>query len=996
MRRIAVILLLFLCGALTAQERFVNYSAADGLSSNTVYAIVQDLDGVLWVGTRNGLNRFDGAQFSAWQQELPAARVTSLAVDGANRLWIGTTAGLCVKDGSHFIPGPKGHIRAIRVASDGAVWVATLDGRLLKLALQDTEIGIESTLPYSIVNFEGDYPYQQIYEDSKGVLWLGGRIVHCQYVEDGAVHFRFDPHCSMGSYAEADGKLYSFEDYNSALCIIAEGEELKKVGKLPLGHVLLFTDSKGRLWAAGSYGLGLVDTARPEASLVYRHAANDPETLASSELYCIFEDRQGNIWTGGDNGLSVLCPALLPIKNILPSKRVTALMQGHDGCLWAGTADSGAYAIDPKDGTMRQYDYRPAGRANEGHVSCLYEDSGGAVYIGLWAGCGFNIVEGGKVRRGAITGTAPQAQLTVFEGNLFHANWIADFLEDGSGRFWVATWEGVGINEWDRKTGKTLPARWLSPFKYPTPEVDSSIYLSSRLASRLIEDAAGNLAYGTTEAGLNLIDRNTGLVQKYLPNPADSLSIPDKCVTDLCLAPDGKLWVATPAGLWTPSGERLLEGKPVQSVQADGRGRLWAGTEEGLYFIGPDGNIGLVKKGLGFPADIYTERASCLLADGSLAFGGPAGAVIFHPDSLLAAAGPKVLLSECTLDGEKLEFAFSSANLPLASALKYRYRLDGADDAWVEARYPHLQARYQGLSPGKYTLRIECSDLFGRWTGDALTRSIQVKAPLLLRWPFLLLYLFLAVAAVRLALYLHERKLRRDNARLEKAVQEKTARIQEELDTRNRFFSLISHDLRGPVSGVQLLSEELVGKADQMQKDKLRFSLEKLRDAASGASSLLENLLLWSLTQKNLLEPVLREENAKEIVDEAIATVKEKAAAKGVCFEVDAPGTVLTDRNMLTTCLRNLLENAVRYSPEGGIISVRCEKQGITVLDKGPGMDPEFLETLARPGRLGLVICKDLLGKMGYSLHARNPQGGGCEMTIKMNGYAQETEHSAR
>jgi ligand-binding sensor domain-containing protein len=155
-----------------------------------------------------------------------------------------------------------------------------------------------------------------------------------------------------------------------------------------------------------------VDTDHPELSEVFRHEADNPSSLSSGELYCIFEDRQGNIWVGGDNGLSVLSPALQQVR-LVSTAQVSALMEDHNGRLWIGTADE--------------------------RVSSLYEDSSGRVYKGLWNNTGWEVWEDGKmVHKDRLSGPLPEEQTEA--RYLDGANWISDFLEDSQGRFWVVTW----------------------------------------------------------------------------------------------------------------------------------------------------------------------------------------------------------------------------------------------------------------------------------------------------------------------------------------------------------------------------------------------------------------------------------------------------------------------------------------------------------------------------------------------------------------------------
>lgn len=949
MRRFLLILMLMaaawdvrsepgMTGAEPRTPRFVNYGAAEGLPSSAVYAIAQDADGALWVGTRGGLSRFDGVRF---ETVIPDKRVTSLAVDQKNRVWVGSTTGMEIlrfaqnnKPQNDTPPvrqeGPKGNIRALLCDSDGFVWATVGDSLLIKFSYHPSEgIREEERTAYNKRWHEGDYPYFQIYEDSRGTLWLGGRLVRTQFIEDRShpqSQFRFNEHHCTGSYAEVNGTLYAFGDGDNSLNTFAEARPLSH-GRVPIAHARLLVDHKGRLWAAGSYGLGLVNLERPEETVVYRHEADNPAAIASAELYCIFEDRQGNIWVGGDNGLSVLSQALQQVEVLnLPSKQITALLQASDGRLWVGTADDGAYA----DGI--HVDYRPAGRPNEGHVSCLYEDSEGSVYIGLYAGCGFNVWKNGRVSRGALSGPLPGQQDVVAWEDRSNYNWITDFLEASDGRFYVVTWEGVGINEWDRRSGKTLPAEWLSPFPYPLPHLDSAIYLSSRLGSRLIEDAEGNLIYGTTEAGLNIIDHHTREVTKYYKGNS---SIPDDCVTDLCITPDGTLWAATHAGLWSAGRQTLLPGKMVQSVLSDARGRLWAGTEDGLWFVDTDGSVGVARKALGFPSDIYGERTACKLSDGRLAFGGPEGAAIFHPDSLLSLK--------------------ASNHLLLGSLVQHRYRLNGGE--WAPGHFTGLPDH---IRSGRYILEEQSSDIFGRWErGETAVRTLRVPWPLWLRWPILLLYGLVLAAAIWTLLRLRERRL-----------------LEKELDMRNRLFSIISHDLRNPIQGNRLLTHQLLEQVDKLSREQMKGGLEALAYSVDNSSALLENLLLWSLNQKGMLEPVIREENLLALATEAIQSVRENEI---IALEIPQNLTVRTDRNMLLTSLRNLLDNAVKASPEGGKVLLHACGNRISILDQGPGMQ----EATAEWGHgLGLVITRELLEKMGASMHAENRPEGGLQITI--------------
>ena len=199
---------------------------------------------------------------------------------------------------------------------------------------------------------------------------------------------------------------------------------------------------------------------------------------------------------------------------------------------------------------------------------------------------------------------------------------------------------------------------------------------------------------------------------------------------------------------------------------------------------------------------------------------------------------------------------------------------------------------------------------------------------------------------------------------------------------RNLFYAIISHDLKGPVSDIRQLSDALASNYEGIPDKDLKQALSEIQRAASGTSDLLDNLLMWSLNQKQNLRPQMREERLGDIVKAAVSNVNGKSVRIQVEGEVDT--TVSTDRNMLTTCLRNLLRNAIRFSPEGGTIIIDVAQKSIDIRDQGPGMDAEILATLSKPGHLGLVITRELLEKMGGRLCGRNLPQGGCEMTIEL------------
>ena len=392
-----------------------------------------------------------------------------------------------------------------------------------------------------------------------------------------------------------------------------------------------------------------------------------------------------------------------------------------------------------------------------------------------------------------------------------------------------------------------------------------------------------------------------------------------------------------------------------------------------------------------FGKDSQAERLSC---------GGFRHKVLIYKDILKGidtfggemrrfAVIPLLLLS-CSLWAQEPRFVnYSSADgLPSNTVYAITQDADGVQfKSWKEYGMVNALAvdhggdwnegRFIGLTdnirPGRYSLEEQSSDIFGRWNqGESVLHLLRVPPPIWLRWPFLLGYLLLLSAIVYTVMKLRERRL-----------------LVKELDMRNRLFFIISHDIRGPVSGNYILSRELLEKVDGLSRVQLKEALAELSASAENASSLLENILLWSLSQKGMLKPVMREVNLLGVAKEAVGSVRGQDV-----ITVDIPENLIvrTDRNMLLTILRNLLDNAVKASQHsdipGASVILRSEAtkdllhaRRIVIIDNGPGLREEAPEW---GHGLGLVIARELLDKLSAGMEMKNRPEGGLQITIDL------------
>ena len=289
-------------------------------------------------------------------------------------------------------------------------------------------------------------------------------------------------------------------------------------------------------------------------------------------------------------------------------------------------------------------------------------------------------------------------------------------------------------------------------------------------------------------------------------------------------------------------------------------------------------------------------------------------------------------------------------------------------------------------------VEIQCTDALGRWTGQWRMPFIS-RAPLLLTWPFILLYLLLLSGGIALTIRLRERKLRREKAELEQAVTHKTEELRD-------FFSIVAHDVKGPVVGLKTLSETLSANIGTLDRASVRIAVEQMAKSSERTAEMLDSILLWALSQKGMINPEKKKYKLRDLVNEAIGSEESQSAAKGLKIVTQIPDCeIITDRNLILTVLRNLLTNAIKFTRENGSVRVESDGKVFSVCDSGVGMSEEATRKLFRldskistPGTsgekgsgLGLILCKELLDRLGETITVESTLGKGSKFTISLN-----------
>ncbi|VBB45174.1 conserved exported hypothetical protein [uncultured Paludibacter sp.] len=742
-------------------------------------------------------------------------------------------------------------------------------------------------------------------------------------------------------------------------------------------------------------------------------------TFKGIDKYNYLHKIGNTIWIGANNGIWIFntnnstCRQLEKshFKDNIQLSEVVKIIEEKNGNIWVGCKEGLIKIFQGKE--RERYYFNEKGILGS-TITDIFIDSRNQLWVGT--------------NNGLVMIKLKNKQLVFFTANsknkyaLIH-NHIKAIGEDFENNIWISTEKG--FCKYETKNGRFIDLS--------EPDDDC---ISSRLGSCLIQDKKGNLWYGTTDKGLNRIDAVTEKITHYSYHEWDGTGISSNNIACLHQDKKGRIWIGTDRGLnfFDESKNKFIHfttenGLPdnnIMSIQEDGSGNLWISTIKGLCCFNFDTKTSHNFYRTNGLADDEFSAASCVLKNGNLAFGGYNGFLVFNPDSLSKKrnAFSTVLydfkvndslrftnvenLQKITLKFADNSFTvnFTSSDYAYAKALKYRYKLKGFDKDWIYSDASVRKAKYTNLRWGNYTFFAESSNPFGEFNGKPTEIFIRVKTPWFVSWWFVLLCLGAMIFAVYIIIRRRERKLQTENLRLETTVKQRTAELQETnskltesesnlqkaLDTKDKFFSIISHDLRNPSRSMSQMADLLYQNFEKLDKTQAADFLRMLSETAKNNNQLIEKLLFWAISQQQDFpaKPIVFE--VCEMIQSAIEQVKSDAELKKINIKSIAckPMNVFADRNMMETVLRNLLSNALKYSFEKGEIIISTEEKTdeveISVTDFGIGMEQSELDKLFKIENklrkdgtngekgtgLGLILCAEFVWKNNGKIFAES------------------------
>jgi len=773
--------------------RFTHFSTEQGLSEGRVDHMLQDRRGFLWIGTLNGLSRYDGYRVKTYKPEpnnpnsLGGLRVFALLEDRSGILWIGVDQELdrfdpATETFTHFRADPdnpntpSGYLEHMTQDRDGILWLATRNGldRLDPASGRFTHYRNDPNDPHSLTSNDVRF----VREDRQGTLWIATGAGVDAFDRLTRRVLRYYPNSQQppldriledrsgmlwlsatrgGGLASLDRKTGLFTRY-----IWFEGWPGTPGVR---GCAAIQEDQRGMLWLATKPD-GLVRFDRTRRLFTrYRNNPADPTSLNNDDALSLLEDREGGIWVGANGGgvnrfSSEFSPFTVYRKefgnpNSLDEDNVVSVFEDSRGILWIGTT-SQLNRLDRKTGRYTFYQHDPAnsGSIATGVVRATVEDRAGYLWFGTWGG--------GLNRFDRRTGRFKAYRHNPADAERLGDDYVLSLLIDHEGSLWAGTDDG--LNRLDARTGR---------FSHFGPKSGSP---ESRWYPVLAEGADGSIWMGTYTQGLRRLDVRTGEIVAYKYDPKVSGSLSNNQVHALSVDHTGTLWVGTQNGLdrfdrdagkFTTFGERDgLPNNAVEGILEDAAGNLWLSTSSGLSKFDPrtrtfknyfadDGLAGNEFNDF----SVYFKSPS-----GEMFFGGVNGVTAFYPEKVVDRPFvPPLVLTDFRLfnnavpvggrsplrksitftDSVTLSHAqnilaleFSALSFASPARTRYRYRLEGLETHWNEATASQRVVTYTTLPAGKYHFRVQAKVNRGEWSEPGLALEIRVLPAWWNTWQF--------------------------------------------------------------------------------------------------------------------------------------------------------------------------------------------------------------------------------------------------------------------
>lgn len=978
---------------------FKNITSEDGLSQGTVETIIQDDQGYIWLGTNDGLCRYNGYEFKIYKHDeelensITNNYIVDIKQDNSGNIWVGTANGLSKIDTktdlitnynmndeekslSHY------NIGDILITKSGDVLVGTSDGLNIYNEKKDEF--------YRIFNKDSDLSSQfirSLAEDENQNIWVA--------TNNGIDKIDIKNNKNIISFKTGDGKFDISEndiyvvryDPKGYIWAGALKEGLNRIDintnevkqyknddrdekSLPGNHVKdILRDSSGNLWVGTDNGLAKYNE-QTENFATYKNKIYDKTSLVNDEVFSIQEDESGLIWVGTYAGISMFDPNTNiehykkdPFdENSISDNPIHGIYEDKDGLLWVGTNSKGVNVINRKN-----YNVKHLNKTSKDYP--ISDDN-----INDIVGIDNKIFIATKNGLNEVDKDFKTINIYNTEDGICNNN-ITALFADSKKNVWIGTANGISVL--NTNTNEIIDIT----------DILTNHNIEDQYIKVIYEDSKGNYWVGCfIDGGLVKIDPNKRTIENYRNKKEDKTSISSNNIRSIVEDKNGNLYIGTSYGLnklneSNNTFERYsekdgLSNNTVYGLLVDDNNNLWASTNLGISKLDTNTmtfeTFNIID---GFQGNEFNGRAYYKNKSGELFFGGINGLNIFRPNDINRSRYvPTVIFDEFKVNGKvykdinNQEFKYNEntinisvfiSNYKNTKNIQYMYKLEGVSDSWDISRSNNIN--YSDLAPGTYTLKIKARSYSGKVSDESAVKFI-IKPPIWKSKAAILIYLII----ITIVIYRTINSVKR----LDNLVKNKTLQLTKEMEKndkllkkvielekrKNNYFVNLSHELRTPlnvISSTEQLVTELNKSKDGIGKSKLNGCMQVVRRNTNRLLNLINNIIDTAKIESGSYQLNIREHDIVYIVEEATLSLKDYIERKGIELIIDPEmeeKIIKCDEHEIERCIVNLVSNAAKFTPEGGTIEVTIEdldeKVKIIVKDTGIGIDKKYHDSI--------------------------------------------------
>lgn len=947
-RLTTALLLLFTISFAGAQSYyFTHYQVENGLSNNAVICSLQDHNGFLWFGTKDGLNRFDGYSFKTFRYEagdsnsIGSNYIYSLHESRSGTLWVGCDRGLFAYDATtesfrKVAGAPETEILDIQEDATGSIWFVS---RLI-LYYYNPKNGSIKTF-----NQPGHLTVSSVCASDKGDCWIS--------TSNGTLHRLLKDGPEMKGFDVFDHSGPTGNNWIEKICYAGNGHILvgtsKQGAKLfninngSYKDILSHTEdepeifvrdfirqSDNEFWIATESGVFIYDNITGKYINLKKNY-NNPYSISDNAVYTFCRDKEGGIWAGTYfGGVNYYPKQYTSFKKFFPQSGGTSvsgnavreIVSDQDGNLWIGTEDAGLNKLQISTSTFSHISSSHQNQISSSNIHGLL-----ACNNELWVGTfhrGLDVldIKTGKRLRHYSTST-----------HKIQSDFVFCFLKTKQGKLIVATDRGL---------------TYYNPQKDDFDNINGA---PENFYTFLYEDRRGIVWAGTYADGVHWFDPQTGRTGHYRYQPGKSGSLGGNRVNWIFEDSHKQLWIATEGGLCklneakqqftTYTTKNGFPSNIMYAVLEDSQDNFWVSTSKGLVRFSPKTlNSTVFTRAHGLLNDQFNYNSAYKDPTGRMYFGSVKGMISFHPDEFVRnnfelpvyITGFQVYDKELainkvgsplqksitytntiTLTHNQSSFSIDFAALSFTSPdmTEYAYKMDGLNKDWTYLK-TNRKAYFTKLSPGTYVFTVKASNSDGEWNCQPATLTIRILPPF---WASRWAYLLYTVATVALVLFIvrsyHRRTEEKNRRKLEFLEHEKEKEIYQ---AKIEFFTNVAHEIRTPLTLIKGPMEKVMKQIETVPA--VSNNLQIMKRNTDRLLDLTTQLLDFRKTETKGFSLNFVKTNIAELITDAYVRFKPAAEQKRLSFTIDTPPlfNAYVDTEAFNKIMSNLLDNAVKYA----------------------------------------------------------------------------------